>query len=333
MTLASEADFLALIDNHFPNRTAKLDNGLDSVEHGVQLGRGDDCSILNINGLCCFSSDMFLEDVHFRRSYFSPEDIGHKALAVNVSDMAAMGARPLAFGLDLMIPENTNHDFWNRLLAGMAALAAEHELPLTGGDLSRSPLLGLTVHIWGTPGPAGTLLTRGNARPGDLLAVAGSLGLARVGLHWLEKRGVDAIDTFPEATANHLHPQPLVAEGMALAEVPGIRGLMDVSDGLARDLPRFLEASGHVGADLILDNAMLHPEVSAYAAQESSTPQQVAMLGGEDYALLTALDPASRSQALARVPGLTIIGRVTATPGIRLNGAEFHAPGFDHFGG
>ncbi len=319
---ASEQDFLALVDRHFPEAHAH-----------VLLPRGDDCAVLACPPTLALSTDLFLEDIHFRRSYFGPADIGWKALAVNISDIAGMGARPLGFSLGLMIPPGPQPapGFWDELLGGMAALAREHGLSLTGGDLSRAPILGLCITIWGRPGPSGRLLTRGACRPGDTLLACGELGLVRAGLQALEAGGPAA--AWPAATAAHLRPRPQVAAGLALAAIPGVRAAMDLSDGLARDLPRLLGANQGPapGAALTLDPGSLHPETLAWCAQTGQDPAEFACLGGEDYALLAACDPKAAPRALAAIPGARAIGTVTAAPGVTLNGRPAPVRGFDHF--
>ncbi len=331
----SEDHFLALIDKHFPNKIS-LDAMSCPVQSKIILGRGDDCAILDINEPTAISSDIFLETAHFRREYFSPEDIGYKALAVNLSDLAAMGAKPFAFSLDLMIPKELDYDFWDRLLAAMAQLSHKHGIELIGGDLSHSPILGLGIHIWGTPWPNAiakrSFLTRGNAQIGDLLAIVGQLGLAHCGLLALENTGSSAIKHFPQATKQHLRPSPRIKAGQILAQSKEVHGLMDISDGLARDLPRFLHASKHAGAELILEEHNLHPECLQFCAANKLSPIKTAMLGGEDYALLTAFHPAIAQSLQASIPDLWIIGTVSDTAEILLNGKKYTAKGFDHFG-
>lgn len=334
--VASEDDFLALIDAHFPR------------EHGhMVLGRGDDCAILTMEEAICLSTDLFLEDVHFRRAYFAPDEIGHKALAVNVSDIAAMGGEPLGFSLGLMVPPGLSRAFWDEFFTGMARQAAAHSLALTGGDLSGAPLLGISITIWGRPYPGCPLLRRGPVQPGDRLVVLGPpghLGLARQGLRLLEARGREALEAWPVCTAAHLTPAPKVAAGRLLAGLPGVRGCMDISDGLARDLPRLL-AFGHPpdaipGARLTLEPAMLHPEMLAACAatgvHPALEPASEAFLGGEDYALLAAVAPeamATLRQALP--PGAAVslleLGDVTADTGVTLNHTPMTGQGFDHF--
>ena len=331
---ASEQDFLASIDRHFPN-----------TGPGIALGRGDDCAIIDQAGPLCLSTDLFVEHAHFRRSYFTPQDIGHKALAAAASDLAAMGAAPVGFALSLVLPaagsstvdNDVDDAFLDALLSGMAALSSRLALPLIGGDLSAGPTLALDITVLGRPGTSGRLLRRCMAQPGDALVVIGPFGLARVGLLALEIAGRTARDTWPDATNAHLRPEPRLAEGQTLAGFPAVRGLMDVSDGLARDLPRFLGSdaarnAAPLGAELSITAETLHPEVRAFCAARGADPVVEAVLGGEDYALLAAVDPAGLAAVLAALPGALVIGAVTDTPGLRLNGRPFTKAGFDHFG-
>lgn len=316
--MKSEQHFLDLIDRHFP------------VSHEfLRLGRGDDCAILSGGKDICVSSDLFLEDVHFRRDYFTAEDIGYKALAVNISDIAAMGARPFAFTMDLMVPPELDEAFWNDFFKGMSMLARQTDLALTGGDLSRADKLGVSISIFGVGGSGGRFLRRGNCAPGDILFTVGELGLARAGLMVLENMGAKGREAFPAAALAHLRPKPKVMIG-TLLNAAGAKGLMDVSDGLARDLPRFLGPD--LGADLTIPTDILNGNVIAYALATGVDPVEMAVLGGEDYALLGVMTEDDREK-VASVPGFTELGRVTDTPGLVVNGAPFAAEGFDHFGG
>ena len=317
--LRSEDEFLALVDRHFPR-----------AGDGVSLSRGDDAAVVACPGRMCVTTDLFLEDVHFRRSYFSPEDVGYKALAVNVSDVAAMGCRPLGFVLGLVSPADADRDYWDRVMAGMAELAGAYDLPLVGGDLSRGDKVGLSVTIWGAAGPSSRFLTRGTGKPGDILFVVGAIGLARVGLAVLEKEGTAAREQFPDAVAAHLRPVPRIAEGAVLAEIAGVTSCMDVSDGLARDLPRLLPPG--IGADLFLPPGMLPPEVTAHAAGHGRKPEKEAVFGGEDYALVASATPEGWNAVRAALPEANPIGMIGTKPGYTLNGAPFAMGGFDHFG-
>lgn len=328
----SEDAFLRALSRRFPNDRA-----------GVLLGRGDDCCLLETPGQLLLSADLFLEHRHFRRAYFRAWDIGWKGLAVNLSDIAAMGGRPLGFCLSLMAPADLDAAFWDELFAGMAALAQRWELPLAGGDLSAADALGLSISIWGAPGPGGRVLKRGGARPGDaLFLVDGStqgqplrLGLARVGLLALEAEGAAAAARHPQACDAHLRPEPLVAAGLRLAERGAVNGLMDLSDGLAQDAPRLLgarpEQGAEFGAALTISPADLHPELLDYAQRQGLDPVELAVLGGEDYGLCGTMPWEEWERAGA--PSARLLGRVTREAGLLVNGRSFRTPGFDHFSG
>ena len=318
--LNSEQDFLTLIDKYFPS-----ENG------HVTLGRGDDCSILRTEKDLCISKDLFLEDIHFRRSYFSAADIGYKSLAVNISDIAAMGGQPSGFALGLIVPPDLECEFWEPFFKSMSILAEQNGLILAGGDLSGGQYLGISVTVWGEP-DGGRFLSRGNAEQGDVLFLHGPAGLARTGLLSLEENTAEAIRNFPQSTAHHLRPPMRVNAGIQLARSAHVKGLMDLSDGLARDLPRFLRCcEENAGADISLPESQLHEEVLRYAKSKSISASEHAFLGGEDYALFGATSAEGFTELAAAIPGLQKIGTVTADSRITLNGKEYTASGFDHF--
>lgn len=161
----SEDGILGLLARHFP-----------ATHPSLLLGRGDDCAILRAGRPLCVSSDLFLEDIHFRRAYFTPEDTGYKALAVNVSDIAACGGRPLGFSLCLGLPAWADAAWLDAFFAGMAGLAQERQMVLAGGDLSRCERLHISVTVWGEAVEPGGFLVRGGSMPGDSLFVVGRLG-------------------------------------------------------------------------------------------------------------------------------------------------------------
>lgn len=313
--MKSEEQFLSLIDTHF------------NFDHEfVKLGRGDDCAILTGGKDYCVSSDLFIEDIHFRRSYFSAADIGYKALAVNISDIAAMGAKPVAFSMDLLAPAGLDDAFWEDFFRSMGGLARQTDISLVGGDISRADKLGVSITIYGVGGSTG-FIRRGNCNLGDVLFMVGDIGLARSGMLALESLGEKARDVFPAAVMAHLRPKPKVMIGTLLNSA-GVKSLMDLSDGLARDLPRLVGPG--FGADIKLSPEQLNSNVLAFAETVGADPLEIAMLGGEDYALIGAVSPFEMGKAQS-VPGFTQIGTVTKTPGITLNGEPFTARGFDHF--
>lgn len=361
--LASEDDFLSAIDRHFTNAHPHL-----------CVGRGDDCAVIACPSRMAVSTDLFNEHSHFRTSYFSPGDIGHKALAVNISDLAACGARPLGFSLALTAPADLSREFCDEMLSAMAVLAREHDMALSGGDLTRGDALSLCITVWGGPAPrpavaagfadggmsdvlgdaggapvnghsqhtaegASPFLRRGGCQPGDLLFLAGRVGLARVGLLALESMGPEAARLYPEACRAHLRPRPQVAAGLALAAICGVGdariALMDVSDGLARDLARLIGADrgSGLGAELAMDVEALPDEVRAYALANGLDAVDMAFTGGEDYALLGCCRPAMFDAVRAALPGLIPLGQVTADGVVLVNGDLPASAGFDHFSG
>lgn len=353
-SLSSEDAFLALINSFFPACTPKL-----------RVGRGDDCAVFSCRDSMCVSSDLFLENVHFRLGYFSAEDIGYKALAVNISDIAAMGAKPTGFVMNLMISDQQRdtlgNGFWNGFFQGMSELAKEHDLVLAGGDLSRASCMGVAITIWGEPPSGGRYLQRGQAREGDVLFCIGEIGLARLGLTLLEDsaeqgrlckqaasrttarsqarftprhglarqaHGVDP-SSYPAAVRAHLRPTLHVSEAGILTGIDGVRGLMDVSDGLARDLPRYL--GPNLGCCITLRGAELHPELRRFATRQQSDALEWALLGGEDYALLGSVAEEDWPRLRREIPTARRLGDVTGVPGIFLNEKKFRFQGFDHF--
>ncbi len=337
MPILSEAHFLELIDKYFPKQHPSL-----------ILGRGDDCAILRTQDSLCLSSDLFLEDIHFRASYFQAADVGHKALAVNISDIAAMGARPLGFNLNLGLSSRVDEAWLNDFFVGMSLLANEHNLALVGGDVARSDSIHICISIWGDcSGPALKVkrqnnqeyLTRGGAMPGDILFVVGQVGLARVGLNVLEAEGEKAKQHWPKACMAHLRPKPLVDAGLTIARLgmqarPAV--LMDISDGLAKDLPRLLgmndSLQGPLGAEITLQEVLLHPEVVEYNHKNKLCPINQAWLGGEDYALLGACNPKLFPVLQSALPAVYDIGIITDNGKLSFNGEIMtSSAGFDHF--
>lgn len=310
---------------------------------GVQVGIGDDCAVLEPSpgARLVATTDLLVEDVHFRRRYAQPADIGWKAVAVNLSDIAAMGATPRWALVALACPENTRADDVEAFYEGALALASAHDVAIVGGDTSASPagwMINVTLLGEVTAAP----ILRSGARPGDVLAVTGPLGRAAAGLAILDApvapRGLGG-GTFAEVTGAHLRPCPRVAEGMWLGVAGGVTAMMDLSDGLATDLPRLAAASG-AGARVEVGRVPVDEATHASAQALGVDVLAWATGGGEDYELLLACAPEGferLAHGLAALTGarLTAIGAVTATPGVRYVDAQGHpvevAPGFEHF--
>lgn len=303
----------------------------------VVLGIGDDCALLQPapGHQLAISTDMLVEGRHFFADV-DPEALGHKALAVNLSDLAAMGARPLGCNLALSLPRAD--DAWLAAFArGLFALADAHACPLVGGDTTRGPL-NICITVFGEV-PSGRALRRDAARPGDDVYVSGRTGEARLALEWLlgtpwARSAVDP-ELPADLRARLERPTPRLALGQALAGVA--HAALDLSDGLTGDLGHILAASG-AGADLRLADLPLAPALAALPETERLT---CLLAGGDDYELLFTAPVSARgavqAAALASDTAVTRIGTVSATPGLRLLDAAgravaLGAKGFDHFG-
>jgi thiamine-monophosphate kinase len=293
-------------------------------------GPGDDCAVLPApGGRWCVTTDAVVEGVHFRRADGPLEDVGYKALAVNLSDLAAMGASPRYFLCALAAPSLSLKET-RALGRGMALLARRFGVALVGGNVSRARELSLTLTALGTCARAPLLRSAGN--PGDVLYVSGTLGGARLGLRSLRGRG----RRFPLAEARQRRPVPRVALGLLAARYAS--AAMDVSDGFLQDTARLLRAS-RVGAEVL--GASIPVDVSVQKAfARKGQALKAALLGGEDYELLLAVPPRrvrAFEAACARAgEQVTAVGRLTRGRGLRLLDAAgrrmaIAASGFDHF--
>ena len=292
---------------------------------GVLLGPGDDAALLRPprGQELVATVDAVVEGVHFD-ARFTPGDIGWKALAVNLSDLAAMGARPLWALVALAVPPGTPRTRLQGVARGLAACARRHRLAVVGGNVTRAVQLSLTVTVIGAV-PPGRALRRDGARPGDLVLVSGTLGDAALGL----RRGA------PAALARRQRrPVPRLALGLALRGVAS--AAIDLSDGLAQDLGHLCLASG-AGATLFAAR-LPRSRAGRSAAAALADPLGPALRGGEDYELCVTVPPgrlgaAARAAVRAGV-ALTLVGEVTRRRGVRVIGPDGRpieaGPGFDH---
>ena len=306
-------DEFALIRRYF--------EGLTPTAAPIVLGIGDDCALLQQDTLrhLAISTDTLVAGRHFPRDT-AAADIGWKSLAVNLSDLAAMGAAPLGFTLALTVPE-ADPQWLAEFAGGLREMALQTGIALIGGDTTRGPL-SITITVLGDL-PAGTALRRDGARVGDVVCVTGTLGDAALGLARCASPSVRAVDARAPC-AQTLHdegwlrrrldrPQPRIGAGLALRAIAS--AAIDLSDGLAGDLQHLLSAS-RVGADI--DGEQL-PMSDAFARQHEDRHRlTLQAAGGDDYELCFCVPPARLDDARAAldVP-LTVIGRITAEPGLR----------------
>ena len=299
------------------------------------LGVGDDCALLApAPGMqLAVSCDMLVEGRHFL-STVDPERLGHKALAVNLSDLAACGAKPLAFTLALSLPA-VDEAWLAGFSRGLFALADAHGCELVGGDTTRGPL-NLCITVFGEV-PAGAALLRSGARAGDDVWVSGTLGDARLALEVFRGTLSLPAEAFERARARMEQPAPRVALGLALRGIA--TAAVDISDGLVGDLGHVLRASG-VGARLDADAAAGLLAIGAAAGPDLATRRACTLAGGDDYELAFTAPPSARAAVeqagRASATPVTRIGAIEAETGLRLVDAQGAAvaqrfASFDHF--
>ncbi len=304
----------------------------------VLLGSGDDAAVTLPGGATATSIDALVDGVHFHRERSTPAQIGRKALATALSDLAAMGAEAGEAYVAVGLPADLGEDACLQLVDGMAALAAETGTALAGGDVTRSPVLTLAVTVVGHAATAEQLVSRGGAEAGDALVLSGEIGGAAAGLLLLERPELAAI--IPDSTAERLRrrqldPAPRLATGRALAAA-GARAMIDLSDGLGGDAGH-LAAAGGVALEIDAGALPLAKGVAEVAAAAGRDPLELAVSGGEDYELLAALPPERLAAAATAIGSaaettLTQVGQAREGEGveIRLPGGGTVAPaGFD----
>ncbi|HKN22697.1 MAG TPA: thiamine-phosphate kinase [Terracidiphilus sp.] len=335
-------------------RAEQLSHGI--AHGGLRLGIGDDCALLRIGAgeELAVTTDLSISGRHFRMDWQTPESIGHRTLARGLSDLAAMGARPVAAFLSLGIPKELVQNakgrepwpgerLWlDRFFDGFLALASALQTPVAGGDLAESPLAVADIVLVGAV-RRGKALLRSGARPGDLLYVTGTLGGAAAGLARLAQLAAKANAARPGSKrivplripgklksllAPHLDPQPRIAQGLRLAQRGLASAAIDLSDGLSSDLAHLCEES-HVAAEV---------DAAALPIHSGATLQQ-ALHGGEDYELLFTASP--QAHVPRRIAGVSVtrIGRILrprqgrpAVALVTVNGTRPLAPqGWEHF--
>jgi len=319
-------------------RIHRLARQVLSPSENVSISFGDDAAALapSPGHMLLISTDALVEGIHFDLDYFRPEDLGWKALAVNLSDIAAMGGRPLGFTTSLALPKETPPGFVTRLYRGMLKLAEPSGTVLLGGDLCASPgTLFLDVTMLGEV-KSEQVRTRENARPGDSLFVTGELGASAIGLELL-RRFPGRARYYPRLAGRHLRPMPRNRMGRWLAADGCASALIDLSDGLSTDLHHLCQASG-VGAVIEADRIPL-PGISPKVGSWVERPLlDYGLNGGEDYELLFTVPGGRRHRVPGRLDGLGIheIGCITDEPGacwLREQGSlrPLAPGGFDHF--
>jgi thiamine-monophosphate kinase len=309
----------------------------------LTIGIGDDAAVAaGVRGeLQVLTTDALVEGIHFDLGFSSFADVGYKALAVNVSDIAAMGGTPRLALLSLILPERLTLADLDGLLDGFAEMASDAGVVLAGGNIARSPgPLVLDVTAVGDVRPR-RILTRGGGQPGDVLYVTGAIGAAAAGLGWLRATGPGAAAESAEIaalTARHRRPAPRLRIGAILGRTRTASACMDLSDGLADAVSAIATASG-TGAILDASALPIPDGARHWFGARGQDPVMAALAGGDDYELLFSVPPRrhGRVRTVIRqgrgVP-ITRIGELTSAPAILLktNGATEPLPsGFTHF--
>ena len=313
----------------------------------VETGIGDDTAVLlpQPGARLLATTDLIVEDVHFRRAWASPFDIGWKAIAVNLSDIAGKGGRPLWALVGLALPAPADPAEVETLYEGMRQAAAPHGVAIVGGDTSVSPR-GWFLNVTLLGEHLGVPRLRSAAKLGDAVAVTGTLGRSAAGLAALEagraRWGAVRPETIEAVTAAHLRPTARVAEGRWLGAAAGVHAMMDCSDGIATDLGHICRES-RVGARVELDRLPVDPAAREVAGALGADALSWATSGGEDFELLLTCDRASVDAlrgGLRRATGteLTVVGEIEALEkGVTFLGAgglRVAIPaGYEHFSG
>jgi thiamine-monophosphate kinase len=288
----------------------------------AKLGIGDDCAILDVGSRLdlLVTTDMLMDGRHFRLEEDGPEQVGYKALAVNLSDIAAMAGVPRAALVAIALPQPRAGDLARGIYAGLTTLADRFGVDLIGGDTNawNGPLV-ISVTLIGEATARGSVC-RSGATPGDAILVTGPLGGS---LH----------------AGRHLHPQPRVAEALALHESAPLHAMIDISDGLSSDLSHILSESGGLGAVLNETEVPIHPDALLLSRSSGVPAIQHALSDGEDFELCVVVSAGDAARLLAEPPpGTTLfrVGEITEAPGLRLRSSRgdvqpISPRGFDHF--
>lgn len=312
----------------------KIRRTIGRPSRNVLIGIGDDAAVLRSpNGKLVITVDSLVEGIHFDLKYTTPIELGHKALAINLSDIAAMGAQP-SFAVVSLGLGKADERLVTEIYRGMRSLARKFSVDIVGGNLSRSPHLFVDMAVIGEVRRA---LTRSGARPGDIIAVTGTIGNSAAGLYTLKRWG--KVNHYWRFAKAHLLPEPRVKEGIQFSKSQGVTSLIDSSDGVASELRHIAQASG-VGVLIDVEKLPISSELRRLAKKLGKEATDWALYGGEDYELLATIRKSQFSMIRRKFSyygwKLTAIGEVIKRSGgmkLRSRGVSISLPpkGWDHF--
>ncbi len=258
---------------------------------GNITGIGDDCSVIPVNDTedWVITTDLLVEGVHFLQDVITPWQLGYKSLAVNLSDIAAMGAVPVGSFLSVAVPKDVSVEYLDEFMKGYHNLSQKYNTPLLGGDTTKSlKHLAINVCVIGKCAKSRARM-RNMAQTNDVICVTGCLGDSAGGLQVLLNQ-LKATPEYDYLKEKHHQPEPRLNEGKYLSTMPGVHAMMDISDGIASDLLHILKASGK-GAEIETDKLPVSQELKSVANQQKWNFEEFAISGGEDYELLCTVAP------------------------------------------
>lgn len=305
-------------------------NAVFPVPEGT-VGIGDDCAVLTAGeGELLFSTDLLMEGVHFLRSESSPEDVGWKAAAVNLSDIAAMGGKPVATFLSIALPKDAQGEWAERFIEGYRQISSQYDVPLLGGDTTSS-LRDIAVNV-GILGrcQSGKRLMRSGAKVGETIYVTGPLGDSAAGLQAILK-GIRRSEEVKTLIERHKRPLPRVDAGVILIQSGKVGAMMDISDGIASDMRHIMKAS-KVGAVIALDRLPLSSELISVCAEQGWDRYWLSTSGGEDFELLfTGPDGLENELDIKVYPVGKIVDGNELTWTVEGSAVDYDYMGYKHF--
>jgi thiamine-monophosphate kinase len=285
------------------------------------VGIGDDCAVIpqDENKSLLITTDLLIEGTHFLRDKITANDLGYKSIAVNLSDVAAMGGMPKYVFLSVALPKNIPSDWLENFIDGINSIANEYQVLLLGGDTSKSEKdIFINVMVVGEA-KTKKIKYRAGAKPDDIICVTDNLGNSKAGLECILQNRCDD-ETARILLRQHYRPRPQIAEGLFLAEYPEVHAMLDVSDGINLDLQRINQAS-NCGAKIDLEKLPLSKDLLGFTQKFNLNPMEIAAIGGEDYCLLVTID-ANAFKKIAQdfqqkfERELIAIGKITETKGL-----------------